>query len=589
MQKITKYHLEKLTASAPNIWDIVIIVLIFGVLAAIAWGASQMATPYHFGSQIPISLAPENLPGYALSTVIRMFIALIFSLLFTFSIAPLAAKNKHAERFLLPFIDIMQSIPVLGMLSISVMGFVYLFPNSRLGPECAAIFAIFTAQVWNMVLSLYQSLKTVPKDLVEAADMYRLSAWQRFWRVEVPFGTPGLLWNTMMSMSAGWFFVVLSEAISIANNNITLPGIGSYISKAILEMNIEAMVLAIITMLFVILLYDQLIFRPLLSWAEKFQPAIDEEQEVQESWFYDVLTRTKLIKKLDILFDQFVDFFINKISIWLTREEKPYTKSEPKINIFHTIKNKLSGFYVWIWYVFLILALTLACFTIVNTIYNNISLSEIIYVFYLGLITALKVIILIIIASIIWVPIGAWIGLSPRAKSVFQPLIQFLAAFPANFFYPIAVIAILKYGLNKHIWTTPLMILGTQWYILFNVIVGASSIPKEIKLAAKNFGVKGSLWWKKLMLPAIFPYYATGAMAAAGGCWNASIVAEFVQWGDTTLISLGLGSYIEEYTRSGDFPRVVLGITIMCLYVIVFNRLLWQRLYDMAEKRFSIN
>lgn len=587
MKLTTKYHLEKLTTKAlPNAWDIIVIVLVFGALGSIAWGTMQMATPYKVGAQISIDLDPANLPSYALSTVLRMFIALFFSLLFTFTVAPLAAKNRHAERFILPFIDVMQSIPVLGMLSITVMGFIYLFPNSRLGPECAAIFAIFTAQVWNMALSLYQSLKTVPKDLQEAASMYNLSGWQRFWRVEVPHGTPGLLWNTMMSMSAGWFFVVLSEAISVANQDITLPGIGSYISKAILEMNIEAMVYAILSMLVVILLYDQLIFRPLLAWAEKFHTEIDEEENAQESWFYDVLTRTKVVKKVDELFDRFVDFFINGISSYLNNPTKKITRHN---ELFLKAKDYASKSSIWIWYLILLATVVFSGATIGSVIYDNLAISEVFYVFYLGLITAIKVIILIIIASLIWIPIGAWIGLSPRARAICQPLIQFLAAFPANFFYPIAVILILKYNLNKHIWTTPLMILGTQWYILFNVIVGAGSIPKEVKLATKNFGVKGWLWWKKLMLPAVFPYYATGAMAAAGGCWNASIVAEFVEWGDTKLISLGLGSYIQQYTTVGDFPRIALGITVMCLYVIIFNRLLWQKLYNLAEERFSIN
>ncbi|MGD0466047.1 MAG: ABC transporter permease subunit, partial [Gammaproteobacteria bacterium] len=254
----------------PNIWDLIVLTFVLGVLAIIAWGASQMITPYQLGQEITISLDPKFLPEYTIKTVLRMLIAMIFSLIFTFTVAPLAAKNRGASKLILSFIDIMQSIPVLGLLSITVVGFIKLFPNSMLGPESASIFAVFTAQVWNITMSLYQSLRTVPINLQEAANMYQLSAWQRFWSIEVPFGTQGLLWNCMMSMSAGWFFVVLSETIMVSNQNIALPGIGSYISKAIAEENFNAMWYAIVAMFLVILLYDQLLFRPLLAWANKF-------------------------------------------------------------------------------------------------------------------------------------------------------------------------------------------------------------------------------------------------------------------------------------------------------------------------------
>ena len=576
MQHLNHYQWNRsLAAIAPNVWDLIILTIVFGMLAAIGWGASQMTSPYRIGEQIQISLSPSMLPKYAVSTVLRMFIAMFFSLLATFTLAPLAAKNKHAEKFIIPFIDIMQSIPVLGMLSITVVGFIHLFPNSLLGPECAAIFAIFTSQAWNMILSLYQSLRTVPGDLREAAKVYRLSAWQTFWRVEVPHGTPGLLWNTMMSMSAGWFFVVLSEAISVANQEITLPGIGSYISKAMMQSDLEAMGYAIVTMFIVILIYDQLLFRPLLAWSEKFKAEIDDEGLNYESWFFDLLAKTKLLKKTEKFFAKILELFINIRKI----KYKP-----KKIHIQNDFSNIITIF----WNLLVIISVIGGLWILVYIVHNSITITEIIYVINLGLITAIKVIILIILASFIWIPIGVWIGMHPKASKFFQPLIQFLAAFPANFFYPIAVLFILKYDLNKELWTAPLMILGTQWYILFNVIAGASEIPKDTRLAAKNFGVYGLLWWQKIILPSIFPYYITGAMAAAGGCWNASIVAEFVQWGEETIVSTGLGSYITEFTREGDFPRIALGIGVMCLYVMLLNRLIWQKLYDMAEKRFNM-
>lgn len=574
-----RYQLSNsLTSFKPNLWDVIIFTLIIGLLAAVVWGVAQMTSPYQIGEPIYISLEPEALPRYALSTVLRMFIALIFSLGFTFIVAPLAAKNKHAENFIIPAIDILQSIPILGMLSLTVVAFIHFFPNSLLGPECAAIFAIFTSQVWNMTLSLYQSLKTVPDDLKEAAKMYRLSAWQRYWKIEVPHGAPGLLWNTMVSMSAGWFFVVVSEAITVSNQNITLPGVGSYISKAILEKNLPAIGYAILAMFIVILIYDQLLFRPLLCWAEKFKAEIDEEDTIYESWFFDLLAKTKVLKLFEAISAFVYDIFVNG----------PRFIPTPKL----IIKTKYDKYILenisTVWNIALALALLFSCYIIGKNILSAIELSEIGYVFYLGIITSIKVFVLIIIASLIWIPIGVWIGLNAKVASLIQPLIQFLAAFPANLLYPVVAYLILQYGLNKHIWTTPLMILGTQWYILFNVIAGTTNIPKEIKLAAKNFQLKGWLWWKKLILPAIFPFYATGAMTAAGGCWNASIVAEFVQWGDTTITSPGIGFYIEEYTKTGDFPRILLGISVMCIYVILFNKILWQKLYNLAESRYSI-
>lgn len=573
--------------TTPNIWDVVIFALILGILAMIAWGATQMTTPYHVGEKLSISLDPRFLPGYTIKTILRMLIAMIFSLAFTFIIAPLAAKNISVGKLLVPFIDVMQSIPVLGMLSITVVGFIKLFPNSLLGPESAAIFAVFTAQTWNIALSFYQSLCTLPLNLQEAASIYQLSAWQRFWRIEVPFGTQGLLWNMMMSMSAGWFFVVLSETITVSNQSIILPGIGSYISKAISEENFAAMWYAIITMLLTILLYDQLLFRPLLAWADKFTIDIENNQTSNKSWFLDLLTKTKLLKKIEFTFELFLDFFINKLDLVFNNISK-----QKNLLISHMIyhnKINLQKIFYLAWQVLMAFTLVGSIYFLIQFIYKTISISEVFYVLLLGGITAIKVVLLIIFASILWVPLGVWIGLNKQASTILQPIIQFLAAFPANFLFPIVVILIMKYNLNKHIWTAPLMILGTQWYILFNVIAGVHSIPKEIFLTTNMLRIKGVLWWKRIILPAIFPFYVTGAMTAAGGCWNASIVAEVVKWGDNTIHSLGLGCYITQNTEIGDFPRIALGISIMSIYVVVFNKIIWRNLYQLANSRFNFN
>lgn len=577
----TRYQTSRaITKMSPNIWDIIVLIIVFGILASLAWGASRMALPYKVGQSIEISLDPRALPGYAISSVLRMFIAMFFSLLVTFSIAPLAAKNRHAEKFLLPLIDVLQSIPVLGMLSITVVGFISLFPNSLLGPELAAIFAIFTSQVWNMILSLYQSLRTVPHDLQEVSKMYHLSGWQKFWKIEIPHGMQALIWNTMVSMSAGWFFVVLSEAIEVSKQQITLPGIGSYIYVAMREANLMAQFYAIIAMLVVILLYDQLIFRPLLAWAEKFKAEIDDEDEVYESWFLNIISKTSVVRTIEILCSIISDWFINGYKKLIPR--KPITIAK------HT-QVTITKTTIICWNILLIAGLVIAGITLITLIQKEISLQEIIHVFYLGSLTALKVFILIILASIVWIPVGVWVGLRPKMTLLIQPIIQILAAFPANLFYPLAVYCILRYNLNHNIWTMPLMILGTQWYILFNVVSGTARIPKDIRLAAKNFGVRGVLWWRKIILPGIFPNYVTGAMAAAGGCWNASIVAEHVEWGNQTIISTGLGQYITMYTQEGDFPRIALGIGVMCIYVLLFTRILWQKLYQFASERFTMD
>lgn len=577
----TRYQTSRaITNMSPNLWDVLVIVIVLGILAALAWGASQMVLPYKVGEQIQITLDPWALPGYAISSVLRMIIAMSFSLIVTFSIAPLAAKNRRAEKFLLPLIDVLQSIPVLGMLSITVVGFISLFPNSILGPECAAVFAIFTSQVWNMILSMYQSLRTVPHDLKEVAKMYHLSGWQKFWKLEVPHGMQALIWNSMVSMSAGWFFVVLSEAIEVSKQKITLPGLGSYIYLAMQQANLTAQFYAIIAMLVIILLYDQLVFRPLLAWAEKFKSDIDDEDQRYESWVINLLTKTRLLQRLEILFHIITDWFVNGYKKILPR--KP-------IELSTKTQHNIAETTAVIWNITLIISCILTGIALISFIQKDISFSEVVHVLYLGALTAMKVVVLIVLASLIWIPIGVWIGLRPKVTAFIQPLIQFVAAFPANLFYPLIVFIIIKYNLNHNIWTMPLMILGTQWYILFNVISGTASIPKEIRLAAKNFGVKGILWWRKILLPGVFPNYVTGAMAAAGGCWNASIVAEYVQWGDHTIISAGLGQYITLFTQEGDFPRIALGISVMCLYVLLFTRLIWQKLYQFAATRFTMD
>ncbi len=565
--------------SYPNYWDAIALCLVLAMIVLFAVGAKGMASPYHLGEPIKISLDPQYLPYYAFRSVLRMGLALGCSLLFTLIVGTAAAKSTHAERIIIPLIDILQSVPVLGYLSITVVVFIAIFPNSMLGPECAAIFAIFTAQVWNMVLSFYQSLRTVPHDLKEAARMFHLSAWQRFWRLDVSFAMPGLLWNVMMSMSASWFFVVASEAISVNHQSITLPGIGSYIALAVAQADIRSVIYAIVAMFIVIVLYDQILFRPLSEWISKFKFEHISEEPETSSWVVQLFRRTHWLRHSSKIHDIAWDYFVN-LPFFL--------KKSPKYKPGMEEKTHRPPYFLLLWYILLCLTVVTALAILGHFVFAAVTLSEGLHVIFLGFITAVRVIILVMLSSLVWVPLGVWIGLRPGVAQFAQPIVQFLASFPVNLFYPIAVLLIVKYQLNPNIWTSPLMVLGSQWYIAFNVIAGTTALPKDLRQVANSLNVRGWLWWRKLILPGIFPYFVTGAITAAGGAWNASIIAEVVSWGHTQIVATGLGAYITRQANFGDFPRLALGIGVMCLYVLTINHIIWRPLYRFSAERFKL-
>jgi NitT/TauT family transport system permease protein len=565
-------------ALLPNIWDAVALILIIGALVLIAYGAEQTSAPISALDVAPVTLDPANLPAYALRTTLRMLAAIACSIVFTFIYAALAAKSRRAEMVLIPLLDILQSVPILGFLTFTVVFFMNLFPGRVLGAELACVFAIFTSQAWNMTFSMYQSLRNVPKDLEEASLSFHLSGWQRFWRLDVPFAVPGLVWNTMMSMSGGWFFVVASEAITVGNTTVTLPGIGSYVDLAIRKQNLRAIGFAILAMLFVIIAYDQLLFRPIVAWADKFRFEQTASATTPESWVLDLFRRTRALRTLSTPF-----MALNRMVLAL---HVALPQRWQKLQWSNGASSSRIGDALWL---SVITAGTCyAAWMVVRYMAATLSLPDVATAVGVGLITLLRVIVLIAGASLIWVPVGVWIGLRPKLAEKVQPLIQFLAAFPANLAFPVFVVLIVRYGLNANVWLSPLMILGTQWYILFNVIAGASAFPSDLKEAAASFHLHGWRWWFKVILPGIFPYYVTGAITASGGSWNASIVAEVASWGETHLTALGLGSYIAHATEAGDFPRVVLGITVMCVLVTFFNRLLWRPLYAFGERRLRL-
>lgn len=565
----------------PNFWDALSLCVVLSFLGLLAIGAKGMIAPYHTGQPILISLSPRYLPYYAFRSVLRMGVALFFSLVFTFFVGTLAAKNKNARSLIIPLLDILQSVPVLGYLSITVVPFIALFPNSILGPECAAIFAVFTAQVWNITFSFYQSLRTLPVELLEVAHMFHLGRWQRFFKLEVPFAMPGLVWNSMMSMSGSWFFVVASEAITVNNQNITLPGIGSYIALAVARAQIDSVCYAIIAMFIVILLYDQILFRPLNDWLAKFQFEETGDEPSKNAWIVQIFRRTRWFSHLGMVRRKIWDLFTNFPTLLAIKLQK---NRLPAHN--WRAESKQSSL---LWPIFLVLLMMGSSILLAVFIFNSVPWRESLHVIYLGAITALRVLAIIILSSLFWIPVSVFIGMRPGLVRKIQPLIQFLASFPVNLLYPVAVILIVRYHLNPNIWTAPLMILGSQWYIAFNIISGVSVLPKDLRQVATLFQVKGWLWWKRFILPGIFPYYITGAITASGGAWNASIIAEVLNWGHTKIMAVGLGAYITAQSTTGDFPRLTLGIGIMCLYVLVINRLLWQPLYQFASEKFRIS
>ena len=562
----------------PNQWDLIALAVIMAVLAGIARTYHGISAPLPPANAPAVSLDYFQLPYYALRTALRMFAALGASFVFTFIYATLAAKSRRAEMVLIPILDILQSVPILGFLSFTVTFFLGLFPGNVLGAECAAVFAVFTSQAWNMTFSLYQSLRTVPRDLDEVARGFRLTGWQKFWQLEAPFAVPGLIWNTMMSMSGGWFFVVAAEAITVGDTTITLPGVGSYIAAANDAGRWDAILAAVVTMGVVILLYDQLLFRPIIAWAAKFRVELSVGQQVERSWVLDFLQRTYWVR----LGSQPVFAALRSVSFWRL--------SLPRILPAKTVVSTPAASRILdvAWLIAVVAAAIYALWSVVAYVGTELGWPDVVNAVILTSYTLVRVIVLMALATVVWVPISVWIGLRPRWAERIQPIAQFLAAFPVNLLFGAAVSLVVTFHLNPDIWLSALIVFGTQWYIVFNTIGGAAAFPNDLREAATNFRVRGWDWWRQVILPGVAPYYLTGAITASGGSWNASIVAEYVKWKDQTVSAHGIGDYIAVATDKGDFPRIVLGVAVMSIFVTLFNRLFWRQLYAYAERRLRL-
>ncbi|WP_247215071.1 ABC transporter permease subunit [Synechococcus sp. C9] len=557
--------------------DVAVILGTLVLLAVIARVGVGTLDVFHPPMNVPrIDLDPRNLPYYAGRSTLRMFVALLFSTMFTLTYGYIAANSRRAERVMIPLLDILQSVPVLGFLAITVTGFIALFPGSLLGLEAASVFAIFTSQVWNMTFSFYQSLRTVPQELHEAATLYQLSRWQRFVKLEVPSAMIGLLWNGMMSFGGGWFFVAESEAISVLNQEYTLPGIGSYMAGAIAAENLPALGWAVVTMAVVIVLVDQLFWRPLIAWADKFRMEQSASAEAPESWVYDLIQAARLPRLLGQVFLP-VREGVNQFLSRLTRMVPP-PEMAPEVN---PQQDRIYN-------AFLLLLIGVLLAWGLHFVITEVGLAEVGVVFGLGLLTLGRVLILLAVATVIWTPIGVAIGFQPRLARLLQPVVQFLASFPANFIFPFATLFFIRTGISLNWGSILLMALGSQWYILFNSIAGAQSIPTDLREMCADVGLTGWQRWRKLIIPGIFSAWVTGGVTASGGAWNASIVSEVVSWGGRTLKATGLGAYITEATVQGDWARITLGIGMMSLFVVGLNRVFWRRLYTLAENKYHL-
>jgi NitT/TauT family transport system permease protein len=556
-------------------------VVVFVVAAVLIWGvvriSASVAVPLdETSAPATVSTDTSELPYYAARSLLRMFVALGFSIVFTFIYATAAARLRRARVVLLPALDVLQSVPILGFLSITVAGFIALFPGSELGLEAASIFAIFTSQAWNMTFAFYHSLVSQPRELDEAARDLRLSRWQRFWRVDVPSGMIPLVWNGMMSFGGGWFFLVASEAISVNNHEYALPGIGSYVATATADRELGKVFIAIGVMIVMVVGVNFLFWRPLTAWAERFRMEDSESAEAPRSIVLDLLRRSHIPGLLGKVFGPLV--------APLDRAMSAFGLAEHPLH--NSVSRRRAGDVVFA--VVVAAAVAYGAYRVVSYIESTAGFGEVAHAFGLGFLTLLRVIALLIFASAIWVPIGVWIGLNPKVSRIAQPIVQVLASFPANFLFPLVTAVLVWSGASLNWAGTILMALGAQWYILFNVIAGASAVPNDLREAAANLQLPQALWWRKLILPAIFPSYVTGGITAAGGAWNASIVAEVVQYGSTTLVAAGLGSYIAQATKVGDSPRILIGVLVMSIYVVGINRLFWRRLYALAERRYSL-
>lgn len=558
-----------------NYNDIVFLFLAILIILTLGYGWHEMHSIYDTKHITPIGLSSKNLPYYTLRTTMRLLIGLVFSLIFAVGGGAISAKYTPIRRVMLPFVNFMESVPLVGFLTFTTIYFLSIFPHSVMGLECAAIFGVFTGQAWNMMLAVYQTLRIVPNELVEAANIFGYNGWQRFWRLEFPYTIPGLLWNTMVSQAAAWFALVASEAIPVKDKTIAMPGVGSYIATALAHGDMRAMIYAILALIINIIILDQLLFRPLVKWSARFKYEDLASVNQNTSWCYDCLSKSVVCDHIRQASSVMIRVILYKLPILCRRAKLDSIFIIARLN------------YLWakIWYVLVISA----CVFYGIKLWEYFPKHDLVLMPNMMFLTAVRVFVAMILSILIFVPIGVWIGMNPKLVRFFQPIIQILAALPSNIFYPIMAVYLIAFHQNLNWWSIVLIMLGTQWYVLFNVIAGVTTIPNQLTEVTTAFHVRGKMWWKKFMLPAIFPYIVTGIISAAGGAWNATITSEILQWGNVTISATGLGAYIADATNNSHNPPAALGCVAMCLMVALCIVFIWHPLYNLAENRFKIN
>jgi NitT/TauT family transport system permease protein len=531
-------------------------------------------------AQTPLDQSPASLPYYAGRTVLRMWFAFVLSFTFALATGYASAHNRWARAILLPLLDVLQSVPVLGFLSATAPLFLQLFPRSLLGMECASIFAIFTGQTWNLCFAFYQSLRSLPADLQEATRICRLNRWQRFTTLELPGAANNLVWNAMLSFGGGWFFVVQSEAVTVLQQRIQLPGLGSLMAASLERADTLGAVQAIAAMLAVILLTDQLVWRPLLDWSERFRLELSTGRRGPRSLVFRLLRASRLP-------GWFSANVASPVGRWnwvglrkMLRRPGPARASR---NLWRLCR--VGGICLLATLSFLALKTSAGAVPLLLYEMQKVNLPS---VLWLSALTLLRVLVMTALASAIWVPVAVVLGQSRRATRLLQPLFEMAASFPVNMTYPFLVGFFVARHISMNWGSILLLALGPQWYILFNVTGGAASIPSDLREAAQCYGLRGIARWKFLLLPAVFPAWVTGACTAAGAAWNASIVAEIATWGSTTLRAEGLGSLIAEAAQKDNGGELAAGVGMMAFLVVLMNKLLWRPLYAAAERRFGL-
>lgn len=558
-----------------SIGDVLLPLAIVSLIFIIVQTASKFTGTYD--SEYVINLSLSFLPNYALQTLVRMLAAYGLSLLFSLTYAYIAYRSATWAKVLIPLLDILQSIPVLSFLPAVVLALVGLFPGQRLGIELASILLIFTGMTWNMTFSFYQSLSSIPNELIEASQVYRLSPWQRFWTLELPSGVVGLVWNSVMSVAGGWFFLMQTESFTLSNRNFTLPGLGSFLKAAADKGDNIAILCGIIVLIGIITIIDYLIWRPLIAWAEKFKHETVEATQVPESRVLDFLRRSPTMRIIsDRLFTPLAESINRGFSTKPKTSPQHQHQASKWINWFNWLLIGLVGF--------IVLGGTLEAALLLS----KMPLASWQQVMIGAIFTSLRVLAVLILSLLITVPIGVTIGRSPKLAQVLQPIVQIAASVPATALFPILLLGLANIGGGLDIGAVILMTLGSMWYILFNVIAGAQAIPSELFEAARVYKLSSLERWSTLILPGIFPYLVTGIITAVGGAWNASIAGEYIKFQGKLMTATGLGSTITQASDIGDFPLLLASTIVMSLLVVTTNRLVWRPLYRLAQVKYQL-